>query len=358
MEMKNMNDRLKVRGMNGAGFGIIQKSVMQNRELHVTAKAIYAYFSSFVGGGNSCFPSRSKICYDLDISKDTLSKYLNNLISCGYLEIEQSTEGGKFSHNVYTLCDPDWPPRKRENTVSGNFRHGGTTVGNRTPKKEISSFCQEITVSENTVSDNSVSGDLDTKNNSYKNNNYKNNSYINNNNNDHFSNFSKNDRISLNADKKENLDLEKNQVSGDIHSINVKESNSSNKRLNEEFNQVWDLYPKKQGKKPAQAAFYRARRNGTPLESIISGIKSYLDYIAAKKISQEYVKQGSTFFNQEAWNDDWSLPTGYSFFKSKPNYDIEAYERSNRNIFGLMMDEERTNNKGFVDIQVKDYDEE
>lgn len=178
------------------------------------------------------------------------------------------------------------------------------------------------------------------------------------NNNDHFSNFSKNDRISLNADKKENLDLEKNQVSGDIHSINVKESNSSNKRLNEEFNQVWDLYPKKQGKKPAQAAFYRARRNGTPLESIISGIKSYLDYIATKKISQEYVKQGSTFFNQEAWNDDWSLPTGYSFFKSKPNYDIEAYERSSRNIFGLMMDEERTNNKGFVDIQVKDYDEE
>ena len=29
--------------------------------------------------------------------------------------------------------------------------------------------------------------------------------------------------------------------------------------MNEEFNQVWDLYPKKQGKKPAQAAFIRAR---------------------------------------------------------------------------------------------------
>ena len=305
MEMQNMNDRVKVRGMNGAGFGIIQKSVMQNRELHVTAKAIYAYFSSFVGGGNSCFPSRSKICYDLDISKDTLTKYLNNLINCGYLEIEQATEGGKFSHNVYTLCDPDWPPRKREKTVSENFRHGGANVGNRAPKKEISNFCQEITVSDNSVSDNSVSDKLGTKNNSYKNNNYKNNNYINNNNNDHFSNFSKNDRISLNADKKENLDFEKNQVSDSA--INIKGSNSSNKRLNEEFNQVWDLYPKKQGKKPAQAAFYRARRNGASLESIISGIKSYLDYIAAKKISQVYVKQGSTFFNQEAWNDDWSV---------------------------------------------------
>lgn len=153
------------------------------------------------------------------------------------------------------------------------------------------------------------------------------------NNNDHFSNFSKNDRTSLNADKKENLDLEKNQVSDSA--VNGKKLNSSDnkkascinkKLLDQEFNQVWDLYPKKQGKKPAQAAFYRARRNGTPLESIISGIKSYSDYINAKKISQEYVKQGSTFFNQEAWSDDWSLPTGYSFFHRKPNYDIEAYK--------------------------------
>lgn len=361
MEMKNMNDRIRVRGMYGAGFGIIQKSVMQNRELHVTAKAIYAYFSSFVGGGNSCFPSRSKICYDLDISKDTLTKYLNNLTNCGYLEIEQATEGGKFSHNVYTLCDPEWPPRKRENTVSGNFRHGGANIVNRGAKKKITNYCQENTVSENTVSEDSVSEDLGTKNNSYKNNNYKNNNYINNNNNDHFSNFSKNDRIFMNADKKENLDFEKNQVSDSAINeknsvLSANKSNSSNKRLNEEFNQVWDLYPKKQGKKPAQAAFIRARQNGTPLESIISGIKSYLDYIAAKKISQEYVKQGSTFFNQEAWNDDWTVKN--ENYKFKPNYDIEAYERSCRNIFGSMMDEERVNNKEFVDIQVKDYDEE
>lgn len=384
MAMQNMNDRVKVRGMNGAGFGIIQKSVMQNRELHVTAKAIYAYFSSFVGGGNSCFPSRSKICYDLDISKDTLTKYLNNLTNCGYLEIEQATEGGKFSHNVYTLCDPDWPPHKHENTVSENFRHGDATVGNRAHKKEISSFCQEITVSENSVSDNSVSDKLGTKNNSYKNNNYKNNSYINNNNNDHFSNFSKNDRISMNADKKENLDLKKNQVSDSavngkkLNSLDNKKASCINKKLlDQEFNQVWDLYPKKQGKKPAQAAFYRARRNGAPLESIISGIKSYLDYIAAKKISQEYVKQGSTFFNQEAWNDDWSVKSeaearesygitnekykfkpGYSFYNSKPNYDIEAYIQANKNMFDSLMDEEEANKKEFVEVEVDDYDQE
>ena len=162
-----------------------------------------------------------------------------------------------------------------------------------------------------------------------------------NNNNDHFSNFSKNDRESLNADKKENLDFEKTQVSDSA--INVKGSTPSNKRLNEEFNQVWDLYPKKQGKKPAQAAFIRARRNGVSLETIISGIKSYLDYISTKKISQEYIKQGSTFFNQEAWNDDWTVKSeaeareSYGIiekkYKFKPNYDIEAYERSCENLF-------------------------
>lgn len=94
MEMKNMN---------GAGFGIIQKSVMQDKELYTKAKALYAYFSSFVVEGNSCSLSRSKTCYDLGISKGTLSKYLNNLINCGYLEIKQIRENGKLSHNVYTL---------------------------------------------------------------------------------------------------------------------------------------------------------------------------------------------------------------------------------------------------------------
>lgn len=37
------------------------------------------------------------------------------------------------------------------------------------------------------------------------------------------------------------------------------------------------------------------------------------------------------FFNQEAWNDDWTVKN--EKYKFKPNYDIEVYERINRELF-------------------------
>lgn len=131
---EDMADKIKIQGINSAGFGIIPKLVMQDRELHVTAKALYAYFRSFAGAGDACFPSRSKICYDLNISIETFCKYLKNLVRCGYVKVDQIKENGRFSHNVYTLSDTKLP-------------------------------CTEIPDTEN-----SVYGNIDTKNNSLKNN--------------------------------------------------------------------------------------------------------------------------------------------------------------------------------------------
>ena len=137
----NTRDLIKGFSINSAGYGIIPKLVMIDRDLHVTAKAIYAYFCSYTGAGDTCFPSRKKICYDLNIAFETFSKHLKTLITSGYIKVEQIKENGKFSHNLYTLCDSILP-------------------------------CTEKTDTEN-----SVFGKLDTINNIYKNNsNNKNNS--------------------------------------------------------------------------------------------------------------------------------------------------------------------------------------
>lgn len=97
------DDIIKGIQVNSAGFGTISKLAMQDKRLHIAAKAIYAYFNSYAGGGDTCFPSRKKICFDLGISNDTLSKYLRQLTECGYITVEQIKEGGRFSHNIYTL---------------------------------------------------------------------------------------------------------------------------------------------------------------------------------------------------------------------------------------------------------------
>ena len=117
-----MQDKLITQGINSKGFGTIPKILMQDKRIHVTAKAIYAYFCSYAGGGETAFPSRDKICDDLNIAIDTLSKYLKQLVAYNYIKIEQQKDKGKFSHNVYTLLS--------EITVSGNSVHGDSVYGN------------------------------------------------------------------------------------------------------------------------------------------------------------------------------------------------------------------------------------
>lgn len=101
--MDEIKDIIKGTELNSKGYGTIAKLAMQDRNLDITAKAIYAYFNSFTGAGNCCFPTRDKICYDLKISNDTFSKYLKQLVENGYVTVEQVKEKGRFSHNTYTI---------------------------------------------------------------------------------------------------------------------------------------------------------------------------------------------------------------------------------------------------------------
>ena len=131
MEAKE-RDFIKGFSINSAGYGIIPKLVMMDRDLHVTAKAIYAYFCSYTGAGDTCFPSRKKICYDLNIAFDTFSRHLKTLITSGYIKVEQIKENGRFSHNLYTLCDSILPCT--ENTVSENSVYGKSDTINNIDK--------------------------------------------------------------------------------------------------------------------------------------------------------------------------------------------------------------------------------
>ena len=110
------DDILRGAAINSKGFGTISKLAMQDKRLHIAAKAIYAYFNSYAGGGDTCFPTRTKICYDLGISNDTFSKYLKQLVINGYIEVEQIKENGRFSHNVYTICSTILPCPKISDT--------------------------------------------------------------------------------------------------------------------------------------------------------------------------------------------------------------------------------------------------
>lgn len=116
--------------INSKGFGIISKLAMQDQNLHIEAKAIYADFNSFAGSGNCCFPSRKKICCDLGISNNRLSKYIKQLVENGYITIKQVKENGKFSHNVYTICSNVLPCIEFADTVNSDIGNLYTNINN------------------------------------------------------------------------------------------------------------------------------------------------------------------------------------------------------------------------------------
>ena len=138
-----MEDRDILKGdqINSKGYGTIAKLAMQDTNLDIIAKAIYAYFCSFAGGGDCCFPSRSKICHDLKITSNTFTKYLRQLVTNGYISVEQIKDKGKFSHNVYTLnaiVSPCIKSRYTVKTDTENTVYGEMTTNNNSSNNNSS----------------------------------------------------------------------------------------------------------------------------------------------------------------------------------------------------------------------------
>lgn len=100
---------------------------------------------------------------------------------------------------------------------------------------------------------------------------------------------------------------QKNQAKLSTNSTSSGNERSVNVRANdEEFERLWRLYPRKQGKDVAKKAYAKAIRNGTSNEEIETGIERYCRYIKANNIELQYIKQGSTWFNQACWEDEFT----------------------------------------------------
>ncbi|MDH5106494.1 DNA replication protein DnaD [Lentilactobacillus diolivorans] len=79
-------------------------------------------------------------------------------------------------------------------------------------------------------------------------------------------------------------------------------SSSDDSSIKDNFEKLWKLYPKKAGKKPAFNAYKRAIKKGVTNKQIQTGIVELIKHQKDKK----YYPNGSTWFNQARWEDDYS----------------------------------------------------
>ena len=85
-------------------YGIIPKSLMQDKSLSIQAKAVYAYLATYADKNGKCYPSKVRMETELNVAESTLQKYIKELVAKGYLKREQEKSKGKFAHNIYVLC--------------------------------------------------------------------------------------------------------------------------------------------------------------------------------------------------------------------------------------------------------------
>ena len=77
--------------------------------------------------------------------------------------------------------------------------------------------------------------------------------------------------------------------------------------LKEKFEELWKIYPNKKGKTNAYKSFKKAIKENISIEEIKQGLENYIRYIEIEKVEQKYIKHGSTWFNQQCWNDDYTI---------------------------------------------------
>ena len=102
----------------------------------------------------------------------------------------------------------------------------------------------------------------------------------------------------------ESDDINSKSISRDkIDNKHIDQNNKHPSSFNDRFNDLWNLYPNKKGKAQAYKSYLKAVKNGTTDSDIEQGINSYLGYIKKNKIDSKFIKHGSTWFNQRAWED-------------------------------------------------------
>lgn len=101
-----------------------------------------------------------------------------------------------------------------------------------------------------------------------------------------------------------------NHPQSNTNKSNTKKLNTNNKNIDDEFEAIWKDYPRKLGKANALKAYKKARKNGVDYDTIRNGLMNYISYIQTNKVDEKYIKHGSTWFNQNCWNDEYESNKG------------------------------------------------
>ena len=105
----------------------------------------------------------------------------------------------------------------------------------------------------------------------------------------------------------------------------AKAADHSTTPVQERFDEFWEAYPKKVGKKAAQAAFVKLKPSASLTEKMLSTLGWQAKSEQWQRNSGQYIPNPTTWLNQGRWDDKPSAVPNAP--EGKPSFDLDAYER-------------------------------
>lgn len=142
--MNKLNNKIK------DNFTIIPNDIIRNKSLSDRARFLFCYMASMP---NEWKFYQGVMAKELGYTKDTLRKYIEELLETGYLNREQRRETGKFDSYDYTL---NFSPCM-EKAVTVKTRHG------KIPTREKSSLINKDFKEINTIINTNLDKDIENE---------------------------------------------------------------------------------------------------------------------------------------------------------------------------------------------------
>ena len=125
------------------------------------------------------------------------------------------------------------------------------------------------------------------------------------------------ERVRLFRERKNQIALQCNDSVTEVKQISISNSNSNSNsnstsnnkdnkdsEIEQEFEEVWKLYPRKEDKKKAFSAYKTARKKAS-FDEIKKGVETYSNHIRVSNTDKRYIKLGATYFNGECWANNY-----------------------------------------------------
>lgn len=256
-------------------YAIIPADVRYDKELTPNAKLLYGEITALCGKDGRCWAENRYFADLYGVSKTSISKWIKALSDKGYISCELVYKKGTKEIERRYIRIVSYPIEEKLSTPIEEKLKENNTRENNIKRIYISEF-SELPQEKQGVEKQGV----------------------------------ENQGVEI-------LSVE-NPTQLNTNKSNTKELNKEN--YISEFLELWTLYPNKKGKEKALSAYIKARESGTEKETIEKGIKDYAKECELKGREKDYIKHGSTWFNQHGWEDEYDLTPAQKIAPAKQAY--------------------------------------